>query len=229
MFEEIKKTVNKANHDLVRHGLIIFTFGNASAVDRKNEIIVIKPSGVDYKKMSERDMVVLDLDGNKIEGDLNPSSDTPTHIELYKKFPSIAGIVHTHSTWATIWAQSGKSIPCLGTTHADHFYGNIPCTRTMTKEEISAEYEKNTALAIIESLKNTDPIDMPSVLVNNHGPFSFGKDVETAVYNAVILEELAKMAYHTIILGKSDVIDKNLLDKHFKRKHGDDAYYGQDK
>lgn len=227
MFEELKTDVYKANLDLVKYGLVIFTFGNASAIDREKKIIVIKPSGLSYEKMTENDMVVLDFDANKVEGDLNPSSDTPTHIELYKKFPSIGGIVHTHSTWATIWAQAGKSIPCLGTSHADHFYGNIPCTKKLSMDEISGSYEKNTGLKIIDCYKNSDPLEMPAVLVKNHGPFSFGIDVAAAVYNAVILEDVAKMAYHTVLLGKSEEISKDLLDKHFKRKHGKNAYYGQ--
>jgi len=227
MYKDIKTQVYKANQELVEHGLVVFTFGNTSAVDRKNNIVAIKPSGVSYEKMSIEDIVIVDMQGKIIEGQLNPSSDTQTHLKLYNSFPSIGGIVHTHSRWATIWAQAGKSIPCLGTTHADHFYGRIPCTRELKTEEINTEYEMNTGKLIVETYKNIHPLEMPGVLVNNHGPFTFGKNVDSAVYNAVILEEVALMAYHTEKITSRKDINSALLDKHFKRKHGSDAYYGQ--
>lgn len=226
---KIKENVYQANMDLVRHGLVILTFGNASAFLKEEGLVIIKPSGVAYDVMSARDMVVVNLEGNIIEGSLNPSSDTPTHIEIYKAFPSIGGIVHTHSSWATIWAQAGKSIPAQGTTHADHFYGSIPCTRVMNPDEIKSEYEKNTGILINECIGQNDPLEMPAVLVNNHGPFTFGKDVNTAVKNAIVLEEIAKTAYHTHQLGLTGSIRQELLDKHFKRKHGQGSYYGQGK
>jgi L-ribulose-5-phosphate 4-epimerase len=227
MYADIKNSVLKANIDLVKNGLVLLTFGNASAIDREKGIVAIKPSGVSYEKMSIDDIVIINLDGKIIEGSLKPSSDTNTHIEIYKRLNSIKGIVHTHSSWATIWAQSEKAIPCLGTTHADHFYGEIPCTRKMTNEEIKGDYEKNTGIVISECYNNIDPFDMPAILVNNHGPFTFGNNVESAVYNAIVLEEVAKMAFHNIHLSNAKEIDKALLDKHFKRKHGSDAYYGQ--
>ncbi len=225
--DKLKESVFQANIDLVKHGLVILTFGNASAVWREEGLLIIKPSGVSYDDMSASDMVVVDLKGKIIEGKLNPSTDTPTHIELYKKFPSIGGIVHTHSSWATVWAQAGKSIPVQGTTHADYFYGNIPCTRMMLSGEINSDYEKNTGILIAECLGNQDPLEMPAVLVNNHGPFTFGKDVGAAVKNAVVLEEVAKTAYHTHQLGQTGSISQEMLDKHFKRKHGAGRYYGQ--
>jgi L-ribulose-5-phosphate 4-epimerase len=225
--EKLKGSVYQANIDLVKHGLVILTFGNASTIWREEGLVIIKPSGVSYETMTASDMVVIDLEGKIIEGKLNPSSDTPTHLELYKKFPTIGGIVHTHSSWATIWAQSGKSIPVQGTTHADHFYGNIPCTRAMLSGEIKSDYEKNTGSLIVESMGTQDPLDMPAVLVNNHGPFTFGKDVSKAVINAVVLEEVAKTAYHTHQLGQTNEISRDLLDKHFMRKHGPGRYYGQ--
>ncbi len=224
---KLKEKVFFANQDLAIHGLVIFTFGNASAIWRDEGLVVIKPSGVSYDKLTPLDMVVLSLDGEVVEGKLNPSSDTPSHIELYKNFPSIGGIVHTHSTWATIWAQAGKSIPVQGTTHADYFYGNIPCTRLMLAGEIKSDYEKNTGTLIVECLGDQDPLNMPAVLVSNHGPFTFGKDISEAVKNAVILEEVAKTAYHTHQLGQTNEISQELLDKHFKRKHGPGSYYGQ--
>lgn len=223
----LKEAVFEANLKLVKHGLVICTFGNASAISREHGIVIIKPSGVSYEKMRPSDVVFVDMDGKIVKGNLNPSSDTPTHIELYKRFPNIGGIVHTHSNWATIWAQAGKSIPVQGTTHADHFYGKIPCTRSMKAEEILSDYEKNTAILIAECLGDTDPLLMPAVLVNNHGPFTFGTDVESAVGNAVVLEEIAKTAFLTHQLGHTGEISRELLDKHFKRKHGPGAYYGQ--
>ena len=230
MLEELKEEVFKANLELPKKGLVLFTWGNVSAIDKKTKLIVIKPSGVDYETMRVEDMVVVDLDGNIVEGKLNPSSDTPTHIELYKSFTEIGGVVHTHSTNATIWSQSGRNIPAYGTTHADYFYGDIPCTRKMTSEEIRNEYEKNTGVVIIETFekRKIDTKFVPGVLVNSHGPFSWGKNAKEAVHNSVVLEEVAKMAMFTEQLNK-DVkqMQQELLDKHFLRKHGENAYYGQ--
>ena len=230
MLEELKEEVFKANLELPKKGLVLFTWGNVSAIDKKTKLIVIKPSGVDYETMRVEDMVVVDLDGNIVEGKLNPSSDTPTHIELYKSFTEIGGVVHTHSTNATIWSQSGRNIPAYGTTDADYFYGDIPCTRKMTSEEIRNEYEKNTGVVIIETFekRKIDPKFVPGVLVNSHGPFSWGKNAKEAVHNSVVLEEVAKMAMFTEQLNK-DVkqMQQELLDKHFLRKHGENAYYGQ--
>jgi len=192
-------------------------------------MVVIKPSGVNYKKMKSSDMVVLDPDGKVVEGKYKPSTDSPTHLLLYKTFGSIGGVVHTHSTYATSWAQAGKSIPPFGTTHADHFYGEVPCTRMLSENEIALSYEENTGKVIIEKVGKNDPLFVPSILVNCHGPFSWGKDAEGAVYNAVALEEIARMAFYTVLLGKTDPVDKYLLDKHYNRKHGIDAYYGQGK
>ena len=232
MLEKLKEQVFKANLELPKKGLVLFTWGNVSGIDREKNLIVIKPSGVDYETMKAEDMVVVDLDGNVVEGDLNPSSDTPTHIELYKKFLSIGGIVHTHSTNATIWAQSGRDIPAYGTTNADYFYGSIPCTRKMTPKEITGEYEKETGTVIIETFENRglDPKYIPGVLVNSHGPFTWGKNPDEAVYNSVVLEEVAKMAMFTEIVNKDiEPMQQELLDKHFLRKHGVNAYYGQKK
>ena len=230
MLEELKERVLKENLELDKRGLVTYTWGNVSAIDKKTKLIVIKPSGVDYETMRVEDMVVVDLDGNIVEGKLNPSSDTPTHIELYKSFTEIGGVVHTHSTNATIWSQSGRNIPAYGTTHADYFYGDIPCTRKMTSEEIRNEYEKNTGVVIIETFekRKIDPKFVPGVLVNSHGPFSWGKNAKEAVHNSVVLEEVAKMAMFTEQLNK-DVkqMQQELLDKHFLRKHGENAYYGQ--
>ncbi len=227
MLKKLKKEVCNANLDLVKYGLVIFTWGNVSGIDSKSEKIVIKPSGISYDDMKPEDMVVLDMDGNILEGDLKPSSDTPTHLTLYRHFKNIAGIVHTHSQWATIWAQAGLPIPALGTTHADYFYGDIPCTRKMKSTEIEGAYEAETGKVIVETFNKINPDDVPGVLVNNHGPFAWGKDVRNAVHNAVVLEEVAKMAYHTLQLNKVMAIEKSLLDKHYLRKHGKDAYYGQ--
>lgn len=227
MLKNLKKTVYQANLDLVKHGLVIFTWGNVSAIDREKGLVVIKPSGVSYKNMTPEDMVVVDLEGNVIEGNFNPSSDTATHIILYKNFHNIGGIVHTHSEWATIWAQAGQAIPALGTTHADYFYGNIPCTRKLTNAEIDSAYEEETGNVIAETFQDQDPNAIPGVLVNNHGPFSWGKDAQDAVHNAVVLETVAKMAYHTLNIKNVSPIDQKLLDKHYRRKHGNDAYYGQ--
>lgn len=229
MLEKLKQEVYEANMMLPEYGLVTFTWGNVSAIDRESNLVVIKPSGVEYNKLKAVDMVVLDLDGNVVEGDLNPSSDTPTHLELYRQFKNIKGIVHTHSPWATIWAQSGKSINAYGTTHADYFYGPIPCTRKMTPEEIQSEYELNTGKVIVETFGGSNPDHMPGVLVNSHGPFTWGTDAKNAVHNAVVLEEIAKMAYYTESLGKTTPMQPELLDKHFLRKHGANAYYGQGK
>ena len=227
MLEELKKNVYKANLDLVRYGLVIHTWGNVSGRDHDTGYIVIKPSGVDYETMKPDDMVVIDPDGNIIEGMNRPSTDTPTHLLLYKTFNNIGGVVHTHSTHATSWAQAGKSIPPLGTTHADHYYGEVPCTRLLTDKEIENDYELNTGRLIVEKLGNVDPLTIPSVLVSGHGPFCWGTDATNAVYNAVALEEIARIALYTMFLGTGKPVSKALLDKHFKRKHGSNAYYGQ--
>ena len=230
MYEDIKKQVLEANLMLPKYGLITFTWGNVSAIDREKGIIVIKPSGVEYDGMTADDMVVLDLDGNKVEGSLNPSSDTPTHVELYKAFPNIGGVVHTHSRWATTFAQSGMGVPPLGTTHADYFYGEIPCTRKMKAKEINGEYEKETGKVIVETFEKLDADSIPAVLVYSHGPFAWGKNAAEAVHNAVVLEECAFMAWHTLSLtGGIENMQKSLLNKHYLRKHGEGAYYGQDK
>ena len=227
MLEDLKQKVYEANMMLPKYGLVTFTWGNVSAVDRESGLVVIKPSGVDYETMKPEDMVVVDLDGNRVEGKLKPSSDTPTHIELYKAFGNIGGIVHTHSRWATVFAQAGRGIKAYGTTHGDYFYGEIPVTRLMIPEEIAGEYEKETGNVIIETFKDKDPDMIPAVLVNSHGPFAWGKDAAEAVHNAVVLEETAMMAYYTESLGKTAPMQQELLDKHFLRKHGKNAYYGQ--
>lgn len=230
MLEKLKQEVWQANMNLQKHGLIVFTWGNASGIDREQGLIVIKPSGVDYEKMQPEDMAVLDLEGNQVEGALRPSSDTPTHIVLYRNFPEVGGIVHTHSSYATTWAQAGKSIPAFGTTHADYFYGDIPCTRSLSKEEIQGKYEEETGNVIVGTFQNRNPLHVPGVLVGSHGPFSWGKDAHEAVYHAVVLEEVAKMALNTRSANsEAKAIDQVLLDKHFLRKHGKDAYYGQNK
>lgn len=228
MLEELKEQVYKANMQLPKYGLVTFTWGNVSAIDRKTGLVVIKPSGVEYDAMTPDDMVVVDLDGNKVEGKLKPSSDTATHVVLYREFKNIGGIVHTHSRWATIFAQAGLDIPALGTTHADYFYGSIPCTRYMTEEEIKSEYEENTGKVITETFSKLNPDDVPAVLVKSHGPFAWGKDCMEAVHNAVVLEETAMMAFNTLTLNRDiGPMQKVLLDKHFLRKHGANAYYGQ--
>ena len=230
MLEELKKKVYEANMELPRYGLVTFTWGNVSGIDREKGLFVIKPSGVDYDKMTWEDMVVMDLEGNKVEGKFKPSSDTPTHLELYKAFPEIGGIVHTHSSYATSWAQAGRSIPCYGTTHADYIYGEVPCVRCLTKEEIEEAYETNTGHLIVNEFKrmNKDPMAVPAVLCKNHGPFAWGKDPMDAVHNAVVLEEVAKMAYRTeIIKPQVQPAPNELQDKHYYRKHGVNAYYGQ--
>ncbi len=227
MLEELKKKVFQANLDLVNHGLVIFTWGNVSGIDREKGIVVIKPSGVSYEKMTADDMVLVDLDGKVLEGNLKPSSDTATHVILYKNFPNIGGVVHTHSEWATSWAQSGRSVPAHGTTHADYFYGDIPCTRKLSEVEIKENYEVETGNVIVETFKSLDPDAIPGVLVNDHGPFSWGKDPDNAVHNAVVMEQVSKMAFRTEMIGDKAPVDKYLLDKHYLRKHGKDAYYGQ--
>ena len=227
MLEKIKERVLEANLALVRHELVIFTWGNASEKDPHSGNIVIKPSGVDYEGMKAEQMVVLDPEGNVIEGDLKPSSDAPTHVLLYKHFPEIGGVVHTHSQWATSWAQAGKAIPPYGTTHADYFYGTIPCTRPLTKEEVEGHYEVETGKVIVETFRDLDYKAIPAVLVSGHAPFSWGKDAHEAVHNSVVLEEVAKMAFRNQVLGNTDPIDQYLLDKHYLRKHGKNAYYGQ--
>jgi len=230
MLEELKKKVYEANMELPARKLVTFTWGNVSGIDREKGLVVIKPSGVDYEVMKPEDMVVLDLEGNIVEGNMKPSSDTPTHIELYKAFPNIGGVVHTHSPEATSWAQAGRDIPLYGTTHADYFYGAIPCARSLTKEEIDEAYEKNTGLVIIETFKTRqiDPDYTPGVLCTNHGVFSWGTDPDNAVHNSVVMEEVAKMALRTELLrpGVQPAPDY-LKDKHFFRKHGANAYYGQ--
>ena len=228
MLEQLKKEVYEANMLLPKHGLVTFTWGNVSGIDRETGYFVIKPSGVEYDKLTPDDMVVMDLDGNKVEGRYNPSSDTATHLELYKAFPEIGGVVHTHSPWATSWAQAGRGIPCYGTTHADYMYGEIPCVRTLTKEEIDEAYEKNTGVIIAEHFKGIEVLAMPAVLCRYHGPFTWGKNVQQAVHNAVVLEEVAKMAAQCEMLNPQvRPVPQELQDKHYYRKHGANAYYGQ--
>ena len=231
MLEELKEKVFKANLDLVKHNLVIFTWGNVSAIDREKGLVVIKPSGVSYDEMKASDMVVVDLQtGKVVEGDLNPSSDTPTHLILYREFPEIGGVVHTHSTYATAWAQAGKDIPNIGTTHADYFHDDIPCTDDMTAAQM-AEYEKETGVVIVDRIRkgNINPVHTPGVLVKNHGPFSWGKDADNAVYNAVVMEQVAKMAFVSFCVNPQTTMNPLLVEKHFSRKHGPNAYYGQKK
>ena len=228
MLEKLKEIVCKANLLLPKYGLVTFTWGNVSGIDREKGLVVIKPSGVEYDNMQPGDMVVVDLEGNIVEGKYKPSSDTPTHLELYKAFPEIGGIVHTHSRMATSFAQAGRGILPYGTTHGDYFYGEIPCTRLMKEEEIKGEYEKETGTVIIETFNDIDPMSIPSCLVHSHGPFSWGKDPMEAVHNAVILEELSYMAFNTEMLNPDiKEMQQALLDKHYLRKHGKNAYYGQ--
>lgn len=230
MLEALKKEVYEANMLLPKYKLVTFTWGNVSAIDKASGLFVIKPSGVDYEVMTPDDMVVMDLDGNKVDGRLNPSSDTPTHLELYKAFPDIGSVVHTHSSYATSWAQSGRSIPCYGTTHADYIYGDVPCVRCLTKAEIDENYEKNTGILIATEFEQLgiDPLATPAVLCKNHGPFVWGKTANNAVECAVVLEEIAKIAYRTeLINNKVSRAPKELQDKHYLRKHGKNAYYGQ--
>lgn len=230
MLENLKQEVFKANLDLVKHNLVVLTWGNVSGIDRESGLIVIKPSGVSYEDMKASDMVVVDLKGNVVEGDLRPSSDTATHIELYKKYPSIGGVVHTHSSFATSWAQAKRDIPSYGTTHADTFYGPVPCTRPLNSEEIKNEYEKNTGLVIIETLteRNIEELSVPGIVIASHGPFAWGETASKAVLNSVVLEEVAKMAIQTESLNPKVIqIPSELQDKHYFRKHGANAYYGQ--
>ncbi len=230
MLEELKKKVYEANMDLPRYGLVTFTWGNVSGIDQDSGLFVIKPSGVEYEKLTPEDMVVMDLNGNKVEGRYNPSSDTATHLELYKAFPEIGGIVHTHSSYATSWAQAGRDIPCYGTTHADYIYGPVPCLRCLTKEEIDTAYEENTGHLIVNEFKRMgkDIMAVPACLCKNHGPFAWGKDAHEAVHNAVVLEEVAKMAYRCETINPKVLpAPQELQDKHYYRKHGANAYYGQ--
>lgn len=227
MLEQMKQSVFEANRLLKDSGLVVLTWGNVSAIDRENGYVVIKPSGVSYDGMTADDMVVVDLDGKIVEGALRPSSDLQTHLELYKAFPAIGGVTHTHSRWATIFSQAGVEIPALGTTHADVFYGAVPVTRKMTDTEIQGEYEKETGKVIVETFAGINPNDMPAVLVNSHGPFIWGKDAMKSVENAITLEEVAMMAWNTLQLNPNAQLQQSLLDKHFLRKHGANAYYGQ--
>jgi len=229
MLENLKKKVYRANMELPKYGLVTFTWGNVSGIDRDKGLMVIKPSGVPYEELTPGDMVVLDLAGNQVEGKLRPSSDTPTHLVIYNTYKEVGGVVHTHSCWATSWAQAGKGIPALGTTHADYFYGDIPCTRDLSKAEIEGEYEKETGNVIVERFNGLNPMHIPGVLVSSHGPFSWGKDAREAVHNAVVLEEVAKMAFNSFVLGSGTFKQAGsfLLDRHFMRKHGKNAYYGQ--
>ncbi len=229
MLEELKKAVYEANIELPQYKLVTFTWGNVSGIDREKGLVAIKPSGVSYANMSAQDMVIVDLAGHVVEGSLKPSSDLATHLALYKASPDIGGIVHTHSRYATIWAQACRAIPALGTTHADYFYGDIPCTRALTKAEIEGAYEEETGNVIIETFSGRKYLEMPGVLVHSHGPFAWGKDAADAVHNAVVLEEVACMAWHSLLLagGALPALQQELLDKHYLRKHGKNAYYGQ--
>lgn len=228
MLEALKEQVILANQELQKQKLIIYTWGNVSGIDRERNLVVIKPSGVAYEDLTPEKMVVLDLEGNIVEGHLRPSSDTPTHLELYRRFSKIGGVVHTHSKWATIWAQAGQGIPCRGTTHADYFYGEIPCTRPLTEAEVEEAYELNTGRVIVERFKDINYLEMPAVLVAEHGPFTWGKDCHEAVHNSVVLEQVAEMAFFTRSLtGHDQPISRHVLEKHYLRKHGPNAYYGQ--
>ena len=229
MLEKFKQEVLEANLDLVKNNLVILTWGNVSALDRESGLVVIKPSGVSYDDMKAEDMVVVDLDGNIVEGDLRPSSDTPTHLAIYRHFPEVGGVVHTHSTYATAWAQAGLSIPNIGTTHADTFHQAVPCTEEMSKEQIETAYEAATGDVIAEAFEGMNPMHTPAVLVKHHGPFTWGKNAANAVYNAVVLEEVARMASITVALNPNVVMNQDLIEKHYERKHGANAYYGQKK
>ena len=228
MLKELKEQVCQANLQLPQYGLVTFTWGNVSAVDRASGLVVIKPSGVDYSEMTADDMVVVSLEsGERVEGKWKPSSDTDTHLVLYRAFPELGGVVHTHSRWATTFAQAGRGIPPLGTTHGDYFYGEIPCTRKMTEAEIAGKYELETGNVIVETFQEMDPMSIPAALVYSHGPFAWGKDAFEAVHNAVVLEEVAHMAWHTLVMNPNMVMQRELLDRHYLRKHGKNAYYGQ--
>jgi L-ribulose-5-phosphate 4-epimerase len=228
LLPQLRADVLEANLHLVRHGLVLFTFGNASGIDRERGLVVIKPSGVNYERMESFDMVITDLEGNIVEGELRPSSDLKTHLVLYKQFPSIGGVVHTHSLFATAWAQAGRGIPALGTTHADYFYGEIPVTRTLTDDEINGDYVLNTGIAICDRFANLDPVAMPGVLVAGHAPFTWGKDAADAAHNAVVLEQVAQMALCTMTLNPDcSGVSQALLNRHYFRKHGASATYGQ--
>lgn len=230
MLEALKQAVWAANMELPQRGLVTYTWGNVSGIDREKGLVVIKPSGVDYEQLTPEKLVVLDLDGNIVEGDLNPSSDTKTHLELYKAFPALGGVVHTHSPYAVAWAQAGEDIPCYGTTHADYFYGSVPCARGLTKEELDEDYEKNTGKVIVETFtgRGIDPVHVPAVICRSHGPFTWGKTAAQAVYHAVVLEEVAKMALLTRqVAPQAQPAPAHLVEKHFLRKHGPNAYYGQ--
>ena len=232
MLEQLKQQVYEANMELPKRGLVTYTWGNVSGIDRASGLFVIKPSGVEYDELRPEDLVVMDLNGNKVEGDLNPSSDTRTHLELYMAFPDIGGVVHTHSPHAVAWAQAGRDIPAFGTTHADYFYGPIPCARALTQEEIDEDYEKNTGKVIIEEFtkRGIQPMHVPAVICSSHGPFTWGKDAAQAVYHAVVLEEVAQMAIYTIQIDPNAApAPQRIQDKHFLRKHGPNAYYGQHK
>ncbi|MFH1512800.1 MAG: L-ribulose-5-phosphate 4-epimerase [Bacillota bacterium] len=229
MLKQLKKQVCDANLALVKHGLVLFTWGNVSAIHREKGLVVIKPSGLSYDGMTEDDMVVVDLNGNVVDGKWKPSSDTPTHVELYKAFAEIGGIVHTHSTYATAFAQAGRAIPAYGTTHADYFHGDVPCARALTQQEIETAYEKNTGAVIIETLLGKDVLEVPAILVKNHGPFAWGKNADEAVYHAAVLEQVAKLSLLTEAINSGAArADQYLMDKHYLRKHGKDAYYGQE-
>lgn len=229
MLELLKEQVFKANLDLVKHNLVIFTWGNVSGIDRETGLVVIKPSGVSYDTMTVDDMVVVDLDGNVVEGNLRPSSDTPTHLELYRSFQDIGGVVHTHSTYATAWAQAGIDLPGIGTTHADYFHNAVPCTPDMTREEVEGDYELETGRVIVRRFEGLNPVHTPGVLVKNHGPFTWGKTPDEAVHNAVVLEQVARMAFIAYQVNPALTMNPLLIEKHFNRKHGPGAYYGQAK
>ena len=230
MLEALRQKVYEANMELPRRNLVTYTWGNVSGIDRESGLVVIKPSGVEYEDLTPDKLVIVDLDNRIVEGNLNPSSDTKTHVELYKAFPKLGGIVHTHSPHAVGWAQAGRDIPCFGTTHADYFYGSVPCARSLTAEEVDEDYEKNTGKVIIETFteRNLDPVAVPGVICRNHGPFTWGKDAAQAVYHAVVLDEVAKMAMYTLtICPETQMAPQYIQDKHYLRKHGPNAYYGQ--